>query len=151
MRSSPGASGDPAVVGAIEQTVRDYYEGWFDQDPERMRRALHPDLVKRSVTEPTGAVETLGCADMVEATAQGAGTRHPPDRRWIRISVNHVHGGIADVHVVGDVYVDYLHLARCEGRWRIVNALWAPADSDSDSDSDSDPDPDARPVSRAPE
>lgn len=121
-----------AVEAAIEQTVRNYYEGWFEADPERMRLALHPELVKRHVTESTGSVETLGADDMVEATARGAGSRHAPDRRGIRISVNHVHGGIADVHVVGDVYVDYLQLARCGGRWRIVNALWAPARPEPD-------------------
>ncbi|HEX5995475.1 MAG TPA: nuclear transport factor 2 family protein [Jiangellales bacterium] len=29
-----------AVVG----TVKDYFEGWFDGDAERMERALHPAL-----------------------------------------------------------------------------------------------------------
>src|SRR5690349_20210566 len=103
MTSGPVASGLPAEAeAAIPVTVRDYYEGWFEGDAERMRRALHPALVKRSVEGSTGSVETLSAADMVEATAQGAGTRHAPDRRGIRISVNHVHGGMADVHVVGD-------------------------------------------------
>ena len=33
---------------AIVRCTLDYFEGWFDGDPERMRRALHPDLAKRS-------------------------------------------------------------------------------------------------------
>ena len=33
---------------AIEATVRDYFEGWFDGDAERMERALHPQLAKRA-------------------------------------------------------------------------------------------------------
>ena len=31
----------------ISATVLDYVEGWFDGDADRMRRALHPELVKR--------------------------------------------------------------------------------------------------------
>ena len=31
----------------IEKTVRDYIEGFYGMDPERMRHALHPKLVKR--------------------------------------------------------------------------------------------------------
>ena len=64
---------------------------------------------------------------MIEATARGAGTRYGPERRDLTISINHVHGAIADVRVTGDVYVDYVQLVRVDGHWRIINALWAPA------------------------
>jgi 2-methylisocitrate lyase-like PEP mutase family enzyme len=123
-----GPAADRHVTDAITATVRDYYEGWFEGDAARMRRALHPDLVKRRLAD-TGAVVGVGAADMVEATQRGAGGRYPPERRRIRISVNHVHGSIADVHVTGDVYVDYLQLVETDGRWQILNALWAPASS----------------------
>lgn len=114
----------------ITAAVRDYYEGWFDGDAARMRRALHPDLVKRRTQDGTGSVLTATAADMIEATEQGAGTGHGPDRRDIEISINHVHGAIADVHVTGAVYVDYLQLVEAGGRWQILNALWAPAELD---------------------
>ena len=120
-------SPESQVADAISATVRDYYEGWFEADPQRMRRALHPDLVKRSLADTTGAINTATLTDMVEATGQGAGTRHAPDRRSISISINHVHDAIADVHVTGEVYVDYLQLVRVDGQWQILNALWAPA------------------------
>lgn len=118
---------EPQLAAAIDAVVRDYYEGWFDGDAARMRRALHPALVKRSVADPSGEIDTDTAASMVDATARGVGTRYPPDRRSIAISINHVHGVIADVHVTGDVYVDYLQLVRVDGRWQILNALWAPA------------------------
>ena len=124
----PAATADPETIEAIIATVHDYYEGWFEGDPSRMRRALHPDLVKRSVPESGKAVVTASYEDMVGATEQGSGTRHPPERRSFDISINHVHGDIADVHVIGDVYVDYLQMVRVDGRWQILNALWVPAD-----------------------
>ena len=118
---------DPRVEAAITATVLDYYESWFEGDATRMGRALHPLLVKRSVHHTLGKVAEATYGDMVGATEQGEGTRHGPDRRSFAISINHVHGSIADVHVTGDVYVDYLQMAEIDGRWQILNALWAPA------------------------
>ena len=117
---------DPGIEAAITATVLDYYEGWFEADTTRMGRALHPRLVKRSVHRTPGEVAEATYNDMVGATAQGEGTRHGPDQRRFTISINHVHNTIADVHVTGDVYVDYLQLAQVDGRWQILNALWAP-------------------------
>lgn len=120
---------DPHVAEAIAATVRDYYEGWFDGDVPRMQRALHPDLVKRGFAGPDRTIDTDTAATMIEATERGMGTRYAPDRRGINISINHVHNAIADVHVTGDVYVDYLQMVEIDGRWQILNALWAPADT----------------------
>ena len=117
---------DPGVEAAITATVLDYYEGWFEGDATRMGRALHPNLVKRSVHRPPGEVIELTYGDMVGATEQGEGTRIGADRRRFTISINHLHHTIADVHVTGDVYVDYLQMVQVDGRWQILNALWAP-------------------------
>ena len=55
---------------AIVRCALDYFEGWFDADPERMRRALHPDLAKRS---PDGeALDQVTALEMIEATAAGS-------------------------------------------------------------------------------
>ena len=35
---------------AIVRVALDYFEGWFDGDPARMERTLHPDSAKRSPT-----------------------------------------------------------------------------------------------------
>jgi ketosteroid isomerase-like protein len=120
---------DPQVAEAIVATVRDYYDGWFEGDAQRMRHALHSDLVKRGIADPSRTIDTDTVTTMIEATEQGIGTRHAPERRSIDISINHVHVAIADVHVTGAVYVDYLQLVDVDGRWQILNALWAPADT----------------------
>ena len=39
---------DAAANAEVTRTVEDYFLGWYDADSERMRRALHPDLAKRS-------------------------------------------------------------------------------------------------------
>jgi hypothetical protein len=110
---------------AIIDTVRDYFEGWYDGDRARMERALHPDLAKRA---PDGeSLDETTAAWMIDATARGAGKRDDPDERRLEIAVVDVYDRIATATVHGPVYIEYLHLVRTGDGWRIVNALWEPA------------------------
>jgi putative lumazine-binding protein len=117
---------DTDVRQAIVAAALDYYEGWFDGEPERMERALHPDLVKRSLAEDGASVETISAREMVDATAKGIGATRDPGKqaRGIEISVDHVYEDIATVTVMSTVYVDYLQLVRARDGWKIVNVLW---------------------------
>ena len=112
---------------AIVATALDYFEGWFDGDVERMRRALHPGLAKRAPTDDGSKLDETTAEWMIDATAKGVGrTRDVPDRR-IDVEVVDVQGDIASATVRSAVYHEYLHLARGPDGWRIVNALWRPA------------------------
>ena len=114
------------VEHAIVRVALDYYEGWFDGEPDRMERALHPDLVKRALADDGMRVETLSTGDMVDATRAGIGLTRDPgvDARGLEIRVDHVHEGIATATATSSVYVDYLQLARTREGWKIVNVLW---------------------------
>jgi hypothetical protein len=91
-----------------------------------MERALHPQLVKRSLREDGRAVGTISARDMVEATAAGSGLKWDPGpaERKIEIRIDHVYKDIATATVTSAVYVDYLQLARTREGWKIVNVLW---------------------------
>jgi Putative lumazine-binding len=115
---------EAAVVGA----VHDYFEGWFDADPERMDRALHAGLAKRSLRQvdpQSGELRTVTKEQMVGWTAEGEGKADAPggDRR-IDVEVVDLQGNIASAVVRSAVYREYLHLVRTEDGWKIVNALW---------------------------
>ena len=115
-----------AERNAIVRAALDYFEGWFEGDAARMRRAVHPDLAKRSPDDAPapGELEKLTAQEMIERTAEGIGkTRDLPDRR-LEVEVDHVHREIANVTVRSNVYVEYLHLVRTREGWKIVNALW---------------------------
>jgi hypothetical protein len=109
---------------AIKQAVLDYFEGWFDGDPTRMERALHPQLAKRSLEDEGEGLDHVTAQQMVEATAAGRGKRRDPEERRLEIRIVEVHRGIATVVVHSTVYREYLHLARSRDGWKIVNALW---------------------------
>jgi hypothetical protein len=87
-----------------------------------MERALHPRLAKRS--PQNDALNEDTAQTMIEATRAGIGTRHPPEKRGIDVDVTEIHGRIAAAVVHSEIYREYLHLARTEDGWKIVNALW---------------------------
>jgi hypothetical protein len=112
----------------ITAAALDYVEGWFDGDADRMRRALHPDLVKRRLRAlGNGAehIETLTADQMIGWTADGEGRELDPGDRQIDVTVHHVDDGIATATCLCALYVDYLQLARTADGWKIVNVLWA--------------------------
>lgn len=120
---------DDTTVAEVEVTVRDYFEGWYDADVDRMQRALHPELAKRTRADAP-EVRTTTRDRMLELTAAGAGREDGRDRT-LEITVLDVHGEIAAAIVRSAVYREYLHLVREDEGWRIVNALWAFTDRDA--------------------
>lgn len=126
---TPAAVGQtPADSAAIRQTVLDYVDGWWTGDTVRMERALHPALVKRSLftLEATGQsmLNEIGKYDMVEYTRAGGGSAEPDEKGEVTVTIQNVHGEIANVVATSARFVDYLHLAKWNGRWVIVNVLW---------------------------
>jgi hypothetical protein len=113
-----------AARAAIESAVLDYFEGWFDGDVERMERALHPGLAKRSL-EPDGRrLNETTCEWMIDGTARGVGRERDPGERRIEVEVEDVYGTIANVTVRSAVYREYVQLVRTPEGWKIVNTLW---------------------------
>src|SRR5580765_5617097 len=90
-----------------------------------MRGALHLDLAKRGLDyaadrRPSG-VHHLTAEYMERSAAKGP---RPQFARTCEITVLDVADSIASAKVVSEPFVDYLHLAKLDGRWSIVNALY---------------------------
>lgn len=113
-----------ALVAGV---VRDYFEGWYTADADRMGRSLHPDMVKRYVEALPGGRQVVQSATrdvMVEMTRSGGGSKVPAERRNILVEVFEVSGDIAAARASSSQYLEYLSLAKCNGRWTIINILW---------------------------
>jgi hypothetical protein len=113
---------------AIRAAALDYIEGWYSGDPERMTRALHPALVKRivAVNRETGEafVDDMGAGKLVAGTRAAYGHETPEDQRRTDVTIFDVFGNAASVKIDAGGWVDYLHLAKIDGRWMILNVLW---------------------------
>jgi hypothetical protein len=109
---------------AVVEAVLDYFEGWFDGDAERMERALHPGLAKRSLEKDGRTLNETSAEWMNDATARGVGRERDPGDRQIEVEVDDVHGTIANARVRSAVYREYVQLVRTPEGWRIVNTFW---------------------------
>jgi hypothetical protein len=123
---APPSADDTEAITAV---ARDYVEGYFDGDEARMRRCLHPELVKRTIWHhpETGDWE-LGRPSSAEAmigwARDGVGRAAVDGGRPIAITIEDVFRRIASVKVLSLPFMDYLHVAKIGDRWLIVNVLW---------------------------
>jgi hypothetical protein len=112
---------------AIKQTALDYIEGWYEGNPERMERALHPDLAKRIVNTNAQGRSQLGqmsAMGLVQGVKRGGGKDTPKEKQQKDVTILDVFGNAASVKVVASDWIDYLHIAKFNGRWVIINVLW---------------------------
>ena len=117
----------PADATAIKQTALDYIEGWYEGNPERMEKALHPELAKRIVhTNPEGRsrLDQMSAMSLVLGTRRGGGKDTPKEKQQKDVTILDVFENAASVKVVASDWIDYLHVAKFNGRWVIVNVLW---------------------------
>jgi hypothetical protein len=112
---------------AIRQTALDYIEGYYEGNAERMERALHPELAKRIVrTNPQGRsnLGQMSAMSLVQGTRAGGGRDIPAAERHKDVRILDIYQNAASVKVVAASWIDYIHLAKWNGRWVIVNVLW---------------------------
>jgi hypothetical protein len=115
-------------TAGIRTAAQDYIEGWYTADAARMERALHPELAKRNVSADErgrARLTQMSAMTLVQKTREGAGPSDtPPDKRTSQIKILDIYEGAAVVRVNAATWVDFMHLARWNGRWVIVNVLW---------------------------
>ena len=125
---STSVTQDASDAAAVRRTALDYVEGWYEGNAERMGRALHPDLQKRIVDKDpkTGSdrLREMSASMLVGYTRDGEGTKTPKEKQQKDVTIFDICRDEASAKVVFLEWVDYLHLARFDGRWVIVNVLW---------------------------
>jgi hypothetical protein len=121
-------AGPGGADSGIKKTALDYAEGWYDGDAARMEKALHPDLAKRVLMpDPRsgkGRVEQMSAMTLVQFTRNGFGKSTPSDQRKAEVKVLDVYGNAASVKLEMHDWIDYMHMVRLGGEWKIVNVLW---------------------------
>jgi len=126
-----GASGSTIRAGGDEEAIRqaamDYCESWYTGDAERMEKCLHPELAKRIVrTGDNGRsrLDNMGAMRLVQYTRAAWGTKIPKDQQQKDVMILDVYGNVASAKAIMASWIDYLHLAKVDGEWKIVNVLW---------------------------
>ena len=124
---SAGRAQSAADSSAIKATALDYIEGWWEGNAERMERALHPELAKRIVNvdqRGRNSLGQMGALTLINNVKRGGGKETPPAERRTDVRILDIFGNTASVRVDAGAWVDYLHVAKWNGHWVIVNVLW---------------------------
>jgi Putative lumazine-binding len=124
----PTANVSKEDAEGIRRAAMDYIEGWYAGDGARMERSLHPELAKRMVkADPkTGrsTLEQMSALTLVQDTRKGWGKDTPAAHQQKDLTILDVFEGAATAKLVAADWVDYLHLTKYDGEWKIVNVLW---------------------------
>jgi hypothetical protein len=113
---------------AIIAAALDYAHSAYEVDSLRMEKALHPHLAKRIVVidAATGKsrLSQMTALELVQYARSGAG-QQPENQRQADVTVLDVFGNTASVRLEMNDWIDYMHLAKYNEQWVIINVLWA--------------------------
>lgn len=115
---------------AVRAAALDYVEGWYEGNAERMERAVHPKLAKRIIafskdkTKNENVLNEMNGVQLVDGTRKGYGKNTPPDRQIKTITILSMYNNSASVKAEMGEWIDFMHLGRWNGEWKIINVLW---------------------------
>lgn len=124
--SAPPTAADSA---SVRSAVLDYVDGIYLADTARIVRSVRPELAKRGYWVPRNqtayANEPMTFAELINvAKTWNPNRQRNPDSMVKEIQILDLLDQTASAKLVAQWGVDYLHLARYDGRWMIVNVLW---------------------------
>lgn len=113
----------------VRQAALDYLEGFYEGDPAKLVRSIRTDARKIGYFTSRGAttyeVEEMPFAAMIEyANNFRKNARSTPASAPRQVIVGEVNDQTATAKVVAWWGIDYLQLARYNGKWMIVNVMW---------------------------
>ena len=122
LASSRSASEENRAITAVAQN---YMDAYYTADPALMQRSLHPDFHKRTLRTINGQAQITEdtVQSMVEGVAHGSGKNIPSNERVRSIEVLDVYRDAASVKVVTGRWIDYMHLSKLNGEWRVLDVV----------------------------
>lgn len=126
--SCAAAAHDAAASRAIEHSALEFEEAWYTGDAPRMAAVLHPSFTMRHVgTDASTGRSTLDqnvdATGLIQLTLQGHG-EVPAALQRHDVTVLDVYANAATAKIATWYGVDYLQLARWNGRWLIMSVVW---------------------------
>jgi hypothetical protein len=120
-------SRDGNELQSVIQTALDYADGFYSGAPERMERAISPDIniVYPATLQNTGKTALIYStySGLIEMTRAKTGFLEESSRN-ISTEALEINENIACVVVKSKGFNDYLTMVKTEERWKIVNVLW---------------------------
>lgn len=114
---------------AVRQAALDYVESIYEVNPAKVERSVHPDLAKRGFYAKKGETIyspqlTMTFAQLTELAKNYNKNGSIPKTAPKEVVVFEVSDQTASAKVTAVWGIDYLHLAKYDNRWKIINILW---------------------------
>jgi hypothetical protein len=114
---------------AVRQAVLDYVEGIYNVEPARIERSVHPKLAKLGFYRaPADAAYRPGTTMAFEKLVEIAKTYNKegklPKDAPKEVVIYEVLDQTASAKLTAQWGIDYMHLAKFDGKWQIINVLW---------------------------
>jgi hypothetical protein len=113
---------------AVRQAALDYIEALYQVDSSRIERSVHPDLSKRgfyrennSSAYKSGTMTYQQLYDLAGRWNKNGQVKKDAPKEVVVLDVL---DQTASVKVVAQWGIDYMHLAKYDGKWKIINVLW---------------------------
>ncbi len=114
----------------IQRTIRNFIEGWYEGDPERMEASLHEELISKIVISENGnsRLGIFTASKLIELTDKGGGKDVPKDKQRKDIVILEIYQNVATARVLAYDAMELLHLAKWNEEWKIINILFERAE-----------------------
>ena len=112
---------------AVERAVYDYVDALYEVDPMRIKRSVHPGLTKVGFERRDEEYHQhqMTYSELTNLAARWNARRRLDVHRAPReVIVFDVLDQTASAKLVAQWGVDYLHLAKYGGEWKIIHVLW---------------------------
>lgn len=112
----------------VRAAVLDYVEGIYEAQPERIARSVHPSLAKvgywRSQEATTYGEGRMTYDQLYKLAGEWSKDAQLPANPPKEIEIYDVLDQTATVKLSAQWGIDYMHLAKIESKWMIMNVLW---------------------------
>jgi len=129
--AKPTFSQEKSDTLLIRETTLNYVEGFYTGDFKRVEKAVHPELAKRIVVKDESgryALKNMGASDLGFSAARFKKADDQSGQPFkAEVIIYDISKDIATVKLTQNKmqFFDYLHLAKINGEWKIINVLWA--------------------------
>lgn len=114
---------------AVYAAVEDYVDGIYLVQPERIKKSVHPELMKKGFWKAKEKTDydyrgIMTFDQLVELAGKWNSKGWLPKDAVKKIDIYDVQDQTASAKLTAHWGTDYFQLAKFEGKWMIVNILW---------------------------
>ena len=110
-------------IDGVMAAALDYIDGYVEGDAERHARAYHPECIKRRYVtdEASGVDELVVLSPRVMADYAALSQMSDCESEVI---IDAISEGIASVRIYSCRWVDFLHIVKARGEWKLFHVTW---------------------------